>query len=370
VDKNKKKVLVVARWPVGGIRTYFRYIYSQDVFENYHFTFVMPDIDGVQSLLNDYISPDKHSFIDASDGSLFKTLYKVLNSTKFDVIHSHGFTAGLTASAFRFIFRTPHLLTTHDVLSEAQFKGSKGGLQKLAFSLLFKCVTKVMPVGQDAANNLLRFYPSIKSKVHPVRNGVPTQYFYDGVPRDLKSEVGMADDAFLIGFFGRFMAQKGFRYLVDAVEALSQDSAIKSFKVACFGWGGFIREEQANLNQRGLDNYFEFIPQTNDMPAALKGVDLVAMPSLWEACPLLPMEVLSAGVPIVGTSCLGSKEVFHDTPAYVVEPRSVEGLVKCIKAEMEVPSKQVFKDFSKIAVERFSSAQSATQLEQLYQELT
>jgi glycosyltransferase involved in cell wall biosynthesis len=365
--ENKKRILVLARWPVGGIRTYFRYIYSQDLFVGYHFTFLMPNTDGIKDLLTERISADRHSFIDTNGEGLFKHLYETLKFENFDVIHSHGFTAGLTASIFRFIFKTPHLLTTHDVLSAAQFKGVKGLVQKLGFSLLFKSVNKVMPVGHDAASNLLEFYPSLKNKVCPVRNGIPTQYFFDGIPRDIKSEIGIKSDVFLIGFFGRFMAQKGFRYLVDAVEKLSRDTSIPNFKVVCFGWGGFIREDQAELKFRGLDSYFEFMPQTNDMPSALKGVDVVAMPSLWEACPLLPMEALCAGVPIIGTSCIGSREVFSGSPAQIVEPKDSIALAQKIKQEMITPTKKEFKRYAPIAVETFSSEKCADELRHVYE---
>ncbi|KZZ58212.1 hypothetical protein A3762_08275 [Oleiphilus sp. HI0125] len=366
---DKKRVLVIARWPVGGIRTYFRYIYSLEAFNDYHFTFVMPDIDDVKGLLSNNLPVAKLSFVDSSEIGLLKAIYKTMRTQKFDVIHSHGYTAGLAASAFRFMFGTPHLLTLHEVLNEVQFKGGRGSLLKLVLSLLFKSVSKLMPVGQDAADNLLQLYPSTKPKVFPVRNGIPTQYFYDGTARDIKSEIGVVDSCFLIGFFGRFMEPKGFPYLVDAVEILSQDSSAVNFKVVCFGWGGFIREEQADIRNRGLEEHFIFMPQTNDMPSAIKGVDLVTMPSLWEACPLLPMEVLSAGVPIVGTSCVGSKEIFEGTPARVVEPRDAAALAEQIKQEMLNPTKQEFKHYAAVAVENFSNERSADGLRLLYESM-
>ena len=86
----------------------------------------------------------------------------------------------------------------------------------------------------------------------------------------------------------------------------------------CFGWGGFIREEQVEIKRRGLENNFHFLPFQENPARAIRGVDVVVMPSLWEACPLLPMEVLVAGVPVIGTDCVGMREVLLDTPARVV----------------------------------------------------
>jgi hypothetical protein len=39
------KVLLVVRWPVGGIRAYIQYIYSQEVFTNCDFTIIAPDLE-------------------------------------------------------------------------------------------------------------------------------------------------------------------------------------------------------------------------------------------------------------------------------------------------------------------------------------
>jgi glycosyltransferase involved in cell wall biosynthesis len=38
--------------------------------------------------------------------------------------------------------------------------------------------------------------------------------------RDLREEAGVASDASVLGFFGRFMAEKGFKTLVDALKSV------------------------------------------------------------------------------------------------------------------------------------------------------
>ena len=40
-----------------------------------------------------------------------------------------------------------------------------------------------------------------------------------------------------------------------------------------------------------------FLPFVTNIASTLKGLDVVVMPSLWEACPLLAMETLVAGIP-------------------------------------------------------------------------
>jgi glycosyltransferase involved in cell wall biosynthesis len=62
----------------------------------------------------------------------------------------------------------------------------------------------------------------------------------------------------------------------------------------------------------------------------MRGLDVVAIPSLWEACPLLPMEAMMVGTPVIGTNCLGLREVLEGTPSTVVplgDARALEGAI-------------------------------------------
>ena len=64
---------------------------------------------------------------------------------------------------------------------------------------------------------------------------------------------------------------------------------------------------------------------------------LLAVPSLWEALPLLPMEAMVAGVPVLGTDCIGLREVLRDTPSRVVRAGEVGALLGGFRASLEKP---------------------------------
>ncbi|TVP60365.1 MAG: glycosyltransferase, partial [Halomonadaceae bacterium] len=184
-----------------------------------------------------------------------------------------------------------------------------------------------------------------------------------------RQELGIDKDTRIVGFFGRFMAQKGFSLLRDAVENINQSENHVPIAVVCFGWGGFIREEQQILKQRGISHYFHFLPGTNAMVAALRGVDMVAMPSRWEACPLLPMETMIAGTVLVASDCIGMKEVTDNTPAVRFESDSVEGLqlALCqVLAAMEKHRMDALA-FREEAAARFDVADTAKAVRRLYQ---
>lgn len=302
-----------------------------------------------------------------------RQLRELVSGGQFQLLHSHGFSAGLLTEFAKTGYSIPHLMTAHDVFLPAQFAGWKGRAKHVSMSLLFRRMTAIHTVTEEAKSNLLEFFPSInRSRVHGILHGVDTEYFRDGKPRAVKAELGIDERTPLLGFFGRFMGQKGFRLLVDALEDIRRTRALDPVPhVATFGWGGFIREDYEYLTRKGLLGYFHQCEQTDDMAAAIKGIDVVVMPSRWEACGLLAMEVLAAGKPIIGSSCIGLREVLAGSPAQAVEVGDSERLARAIVLEIEEMSErsEKFKQFQETAIEKFHIARPANALRMLYEEM-
>jgi glycosyltransferase involved in cell wall biosynthesis len=114
-----------------------------------------------------------------------------------------------------------------------------------------------------------------------------------------------------------------------------------------------------------LAGAIRFLPFVPDVAPILKGLDVVVMPSLWEACGMLAMEAMVAGVPVIGTSCVGLREVLSGTPSVVVPPRDGAGLAAALLAEMERPTADSAKAFASEAARRFDVKEKALMLEKL-----
>lgn len=357
--------------PGGGIRTFFRYIYSQPCFENCSFFLVAPDA-GLSEFIQAHLPEGRITVIPADSGhlSFIRQMRQQLKAGDFNLVHSHGFAAGLLTELARTGVDCPHLMTAHDVFLKSQFEGWKGQSRHWLMARLFNRMTAIHTVTDDARANLLEFFPGIeRSRVKGILHGVDTEYFRDGEPRDLKKELGLDETTPLIGFFGRFMGQKGFRLVVDAMKDIVDQGLVEPAPhVATFGWGGFIREDYQYLREKGLGDYFHQLEQTNNMPAAIKGTDLVAMPSRWEACGLLAMEALAAGVPIIGSDCVGLREVLEGSPAKIVRVDDSGALAEAIVSELGEgrSRRQECEDYKAQAVERFHIGRPAVELHDLY----
>jgi glycosyltransferase involved in cell wall biosynthesis len=163
------------------------------------------------------------------------------------------------------------------------------------------------------------------------------------------------------------MSPKGFRYLVDAIEFIQTAGDLpKRPMVLTFCEGGFIREEKQAIQKRGLESFFRFMPFTSSVASTIKGLDVVAMPSISEACGLLAMETLICGVPLIGTNCIGLREVLKGTPAIVVEKADASDLAKALIREMKTSSKETFANFMGEAASIFDVSNTSKSLEQIY----
>ena len=370
---KKHQILLVVRHPVGGIRTFFRYFYRSLDRDRYHFTLVAPALAETSVLLDDlreidldYVSADRN----ATNMELLRLVTRVIRGHTFGLIHSHGYTAAACAIAGALSKRVPHIVTSHEVLTPGQFVGFRGLIKRAVLGAMLSMVDTVHCVSNDARDNLLSYLPILRSfsrKVVAIRHGIEVEPFLTAETRDLRAELHLPSNSFLIGFLGRFMSQKGFRYLVEAMEQLKgmNDLPKQPLVLAFSQMDGFIREEQKDVKKRGLAESVIFLPLVPHVASTLKGLDVVAMPSLWEACPLLAMEAMVAGVPIVGTDCIGLREILRDSPAQVVPAKNGFALADALAAELRSPTTDKACDFSRAAANRFQVRDRAADLEKV-----
>jgi len=366
------RILLVVRNPVGGIRTFLRYVYRAFGDDKWRLTLLAPDSEETRVLVHEDLKNIHLQYIPTESNPsnrLFTwRIAQVLREGDYDIVHSHGFTSAVCAALGAKTFAKCHILTSHDVVNAHVFKGFGGRFRRVVVLALLRTVDTIHSVGHDAQDNLLANFPRLANKkLSVIPNGIEIGRFSDAVPRDLHRELNLDRECMLIGFAGRFMSQKGFRYLVDAVELIVRkgNSNRRPFVLA-FGHGGFIREEQEMVSKRNLSHYFRFLPFVPNIGPVIKGLDVVVIPSLWEACPLLPMEVLVSGTPLISSDCVGLREVVRNTPTTVVPARDSARLARAIWDYMENDKREIFAAYAAEAKKRYDVQIVIAALQDLY----
>ena len=131
---------------------------------------------------------------------------------------------------------------------------------------------------------------------------VDTTFFHPGGNSEVRSDLGLS--AFTVGYFGRFVEEKGVGLLLEAVAGLD-----RAAQVLLVGDGPALASWLARARQLGIAGRLIHKPSVprSEMPALLCACDCVALPShatpTWkEQFGRVLVEAMACGVPVVGSN--------------------------------------------------------------------
>lgn len=371
------RVLIVSRWPVGGIRTHLGYNVPALAEAGYRCTFVVPE-DTVDSLRSTLADVDGCEFVGVAGKSVDRRLWSVvreqLRQRSFALMHAHGMSAAAHASLANVLSGVPLIVTLHEPLRRSQFRGVTGQLKRWLLGRALARAAAVVTVSDDSRANLLRFFPNLRAgqeRTYTICNGIDVRPYQKrqitNLPhKGIRHQLELDDDTTLIGYLGRFMPEKGFPMLVETVARLVRHGGVRPFHVVAFGSGDYRREYQHDIERRDLADHLTLCDFVPDVAPILRQLDLVVVPSLWEASSLVSMEAMSAGVPVLGSDCPGLREVLRDTPSRTFRAGVVAELETSLRAALADLWTTEARAFAASAQERFDNRRSAARLVELY----
>jgi len=365
--------LLVVRFPTGGIRTHLKYLRAlAPAHANGLCPVLISPEGGEADALAETLAVPPQLNLSKGVRSLRDMCRTALHASRrynTRLIHSHGFSSAAVAAPAATLQRRAHLVTAHDVITEGVLRRTSV-LERVGLGGAMRIADTIHAVSKDCGESV-RLLPFMRSarNIVVIPNGINPRQFREVGPRDVRAEINIDPASFLIGFFGRFMAQKGFRTLVDAIGLLQARGGGSHITVLAVGSGGFIREDKDYIRRLGLASCFRFMDTVEDPAPLIAGVDCVAMPSRWEAYGLLAAEVMALGVPLLASTCIGLREVTVNTPARTFAADDPRLLADTIAAEMADCSKARAKQFAPEALRRFDFTPSAARIADLMQAL-
>jgi glycosyltransferase involved in cell wall biosynthesis len=254
-----------------------------------------------------------------------------LRASRVDVFHLHagvgweGHTAIYAARevGVPVIIRTEHL---PDMILNLEDRASH--------RRLLSAVDQLICVSTGAAHSM-RCAGVPAAKLAVVRNGVPPAAEQpDPVP--MLRELSLPAGARLVLTVARFVEQKGHRFLLQAMPTIL--AACPAAQFLWVGEGPLKEELKHEVRERGLESAVRFLGQREDVAALLAAADLVVLPSLFEGLPLVILEAMAAGRPVVATSTLGTDEaVFDDVTGRLVPTGNSQALAAGVLEALTSP---------------------------------
>ena len=154
-----------------------------------------------------------------------------------------------------------------------------------------------------------------------IRNAIHTEPFECADPsyRALMQTWFSQSCTRLIAAAGRLSPEKGFDQLIAAATLVVKQDPAAGFVL--FGEGPLREKLARQIETSGLNGKFVLAGFRTDVERFLPCCDLLVLSSWTEGLPVIVLEALAAGVPVVATAVGGTPEVVHDgITGYVVPP--------------------------------------------------
>jgi glycosyltransferase involved in cell wall biosynthesis len=244
-------------------------------------------------------------------------LRRMVRRDQYDVVHIHS---PLVAIGARLAVRSllprnrPRIVVTeHNVWS------SHAPLTRLADELSAGPSEVHLAVSQAVHDSL----PArIRGRSRVVRYGVDAgELRREGSHRaSERKRLGVGDDEILIGTVANLRATKGYPdLLLAARDVIDATDSVRFVAVGRGPLEGELREQHARL---GLGERFEFLGFRPDAVRVMSAFDVFCLPSRHEGLPVVLMEALALGLPIVATDVGGVAELVTDGDDAVLVPAS------------------------------------------------
>jgi glycosyltransferase involved in cell wall biosynthesis len=140
------------------------------------------------------------------------------------------------------------------------------------------------------------------------------------------AELGLPADAPLLVAVGRLVPQKNHQLALAALEH------VPGAALAILGEGALRPGLESHASRNGLAGRVALPGVRRDARAIMGAADAIVLPSRWEGLPLVALEALAAGRPVVATEVRGLRELLDDgRTALLVPADDPEALAAAIR---------------------------------------
>lgn len=288
-----------------------------------------------------------------------------------DVVHAHDRRAGLVVAGARRHRRRPVLVQTYhgvpEDVAETWFRGLPGATPPSRYTRATLAADAVLARVLDRtvvpAEPMRRFLTGRlrvpAARLHHVDNGLDL-----GGP---EPPTGPVRHLLVVGLL---LARKG---IGDLLEALARPGVFPAgARLTIAGEGPERAAIEARIARPDLAGRVEMLGFRSDVPELMRGADAVVVPSRMEQQPLVVIEAMAAGKPVLATDT-GDAATMLDAPGatrHLAVPGDVGSLADALRRLFDDPDPGVTgKLLAARAAERYSSQACAAAHQDLYRSL-
>lgn len=249
------------------------------------------------------------------------SINNILNKLKPDILYGHFWHTAHKLKKYAMVNKKPlfvacgegdnaleHLVDSLTTKEKTEFSNVVSGVISVSSENKRKCIT----YGLASENNII---------VLP--NSVDTSIFVRNTNRDVRKELGVLPDDFLIAFTGAFIHRKGSARLSAAIDKLN-DPHIKVMFI-----GAALEGDDATPTCSGIVYMGRL--EHEEIPQYLFAADCFCLPTLNEGCSNAIVEAIAAGLPVVSSNLPFNNDILDECNSIVVDPMDIEQIANAIK---------------------------------------
>jgi len=301
-----------------------------------------------------------------------KKVFSLLGGENFDVLHTHGGTAGFWGRIPALISRRPQVrIHSYHGIHYLHTRSARNSFFRFVDKSLLPLTDKVICVCRsDYEKGLVSGVVTVE-KGEIILYGIEMERFRPGGgASSLRSQFGAADSSIVFGNVGRLHAQKGQKYLLEAFCEVKKKHP--SAHLWIIGWGELKSELERMVSLLGIGDSVRFLGSRTDIPELLSAIDVFVLPSLWEGQPISLLEAMVSSKPIIASSVDGISDILIDGENALLVPPADPGKLASAMARVMTDAglRQRLADCARrTAADNFSAEKMAEKIGNLYSRL-
>ena len=256
--------------------------------------------------------------------SIYK-LYRLLKCHKFDIIHTHAYSAGTIGRISAFLAGVPVIISHNHSIYDYYCKYYN--FVEWFLGLITDRVICISEMVKCFANETQRINAS---KLITIHNGIDDVFAVtEKRSSNLRKELGIPANHSVIGTIAHLEEHKGLKYLLEAASLLLASKKDISFLFVGEGaLRGKLKELCVDLK---IEKNVIFAGERSDIPEILSLTDIFVLPSLREGLGLAILEAMACGKPVIATNVGGIPEIVKDGEnGVLVLPKNHEVLYRAM----------------------------------------
>jgi glycosyltransferase involved in cell wall biosynthesis len=248
----------------------------------------------------------------------------IIRDGNYRIVHGHTVRTALIGGIAAHMTGVPMVYHAHSPATHDSTRRLANRVNGAIERLSLRGVSRVIAVSQAMAEHIAGegFDPM---RIRTVPNGVPGPLTLPERPAP--------SGVWTLGVVALFRPRKGIEVLLDAVASLCQQGVpVRLRAVGTFESPKYEAEIAARVRQLRLNEHVSWTGFTRHVGSELAKMDLLVLPSLFgEGLPMVVLEAMAAGVPVVATRVSGVPEAIRDgQDGVLVDPDNSDKLIQAI----------------------------------------